>query len=131
MTVRVQDVPLQAQPRSAVSSPESERHRVQLEGQDRLEFPGLLVDVRWGRVFRNGKEVLLTRTEFNLLAVLASQPRRAMSRRGLVRQAWGREGAAGERAVDVTIHALRRKLRLEQEPSYIHSIRGVGYRFAA
>ena len=103
----------------------------QEQPRDRFEFPGLVIDLGRRQVFRDGEEVLLTLTEFNLLALLASRPGQVMSRGELLRRVWGYEVEIETRTVDAHVYRLRRKIEPEADkPTYIHSVPGIGYRFA-
>ena len=103
----------------------------QEQPRDRFDFPGLSIDLGRRQVFRDGDEVLLTLTEFNLLALLASRPGQVMSRGELLRRVWGYEVEIETRTVDAHVYRLRRKIEPEADkPSYIHSVPGIGYRFA-
>ena len=103
----------------------------QEQPKDRFEFPGLTIDLGRRQVFRDGDEVPLTLTEFNLLALLASRPGQVMSRGELLRRVWGYEVEIETRTVDAHVYRLRRKVEPEAEkPTYIHSVPGIGYRFA-
>ncbi len=107
--------------RSEISAQEAPRDR----------FAGLTIDLGRRQVFRDGEEVLLTLTEFNLLALLASRPGQVMSRGELLRRVWGYEVEIETRTVDAHVYRLRRKIEPEAEkPTYIHSVPGIGYRFA-
>ncbi|WP_191986116.1 response regulator transcription factor [Mycobacteroides salmoniphilum] len=83
------------------------------------------IDVSERRVYQRDDEVHLTRTEFDLLAYLADNPRVAISRERLLDQVWGwSEGLpSGQRTVDSHIKALRRKLGQE----LIRTVHGIGY----
>lgn len=83
------------------------------------------IDVSERRVYHRDDEVHLTRTEFDLLAYLADNPRVAISRERLLDQVWGwSEGLpSGQRTVDSHIKALRRKLGQE----LIRTVHGIGY----
>lgn len=83
------------------------------------------IDVSERRVYQRDDEVHLTRTEFDLLAYLADNPRVAVSRERLLDQVWGwSEGLpSGQRTVDSHIKALRRKLGQE----LIRTVHGIGY----
>jgi DNA-binding response OmpR family regulator len=97
-----------------------------------LRFDGLLIDLLAREVGLAGVDVSLTRTEFNLLAALASAPRRVFSRRQLVDAVWGEGWGGDEHIVDVHVAHLRRKLDDDANaPRYVDTIRGVGYRFLA
>ena len=103
----------------------------QEQPRDRFEFTGLIIDLGRRQVFRDGEEVLLTLTEFNLLALLASRPGQVMSRGELLRRVWGYEVEIETRTVDAHVYRLRRKIEPEPDkPTYIHSVPGIVYRFA-
>ncbi len=75
-----------------------------------------------------GENVDLTRTEFDVLAALASRPRSALTRRQIIDSAWGRDWFGDEHVVDVHVAHLRIKLGDDaNEPTYIRTVRGVGY----
>ena len=69
----------------------------------------------------------LTLTEFRLLALLASQPRRCFSRSHLIEQCLP-ESDALERVIDSHLSKLRRKLQLAGQEQLIETVRGIGYR---
>lgn len=72
----------------------------------------------------------LTPKEFNLLAVLVRNAGRVVPREDLVTQAWGDEYGDAIDSLKLYIHYLRKKLEVnEQQPEYIITSRGVGYRF--
>ena len=102
-------------------------------GAERLAAAGLIVDTEsrkaWGA--RDELELDLTRTEFDLLAALAASPRRAFTRRQLIDEVWGADWFGDEHIVDVHIGHLRRKLGdSAADPTYIRTVRGVGYGMA-
>ena len=98
----------------------------------RYEFPGLSLDLSRRQVWRDGEEVSLTVTEFNVLALLASRPGQVFSRSDLLRDVWGYEVDIETRTVDAHVYRLRKKIEVDSErPRYIHSVPGIGYRFAA
>jgi DNA-binding response OmpR family regulator len=74
----------------------------------------------------------LTRTEFDLLATLAARPRAAFTRRQLLDAVWGAGWYGDEHVVDVHVAHLRAKLGDDAaEPTYIRTVRGVGYGLGA
>jgi DNA-binding response OmpR family regulator len=76
------------------------------------------------------REIDLTPTEFEILAVLAAQPGRVFSRAQLLTAARGVAFDSYERAIDSHIRNLRRKLQANSaEPEYIQTVHGVGYKF--
>lgn len=76
------------------------------------------------RVYADDREVLLTATEFDLLACLMRRPGRVFSREQLLSDVWGYSSVAGARTVDVHVAQVRAKLA---EASPIRTVRGVGY----
>jgi DNA-binding response OmpR family regulator len=96
----------------------------------RVKFPGLVIDMGRHEVLRDGETVELTRTEFNILALLTSRPGRVVSRVEMIEQVWGREAELEPRSIDAHIYRLRRKIEPHHAyPTYLHAIPGVGYRF--
>ena len=76
------------------------------------------------------REIDLTPTEFEILAVLAAQPGRVFSRAQLLTAARGVAFESYERAIDSHIRNLRRKLQANSaEPEYIQTVHGIGYKF--
>ena len=74
----------------------------------------------------------VTRSEFKLLALLASEPERAFSRRELMQHLWESEYVGDQRACDIHISNLRRKLEPDPAaPKRIVTVRGIGYKLAA
>ena len=92
-------------------------------------FGDLSVDVEARQVQVAGEPVELTRTEFDILAVLSDRPRLAYSRRQLIDEVWDPAWVGDEHIVDVHVAHLRRKLGDDpSSPRYIDTVRGVGYR---
>ncbi len=99
-----------------------------------LEVVGLTIDGQSRRVHREGSEVTLTATEFDLLYCLASHPQTVFSREQLMAQVWGYEAALDAGTSTVTVHVRRLREKIEDDPSdplIIITIWGVGYRFEA
>jgi DNA-binding response OmpR family regulator len=93
-----------------------------------LSFADVVIDREARQVTVAGAPVLLTRTEFDLLATLAVRPRAALTRRQLLDAAWGEGWYGDEHVVDVHVAHLRDKLGdPAAEPRYIRTLRGVGY----
>jgi DNA-binding response OmpR family regulator len=74
----------------------------------------------------DGRSMELSRTEFDLLSLLASRPGRVFTREQILDGAWPDGGCVTDRTVDAHIKSLRKKL-LPSE--LIETVRGVGYRF--
>lgn len=80
-------------------------------------------------VRRDGLAVHLRPKEFGLLALMASHPGRAYTRRELLERVWGKGHETGVRTVDVHVRWLRQKLEADPErPVHLVTVRGVGYR---
>jgi DNA-binding response OmpR family regulator len=90
-------------------------------------FDGLELDYESGSVSRGGLPVLLTRSEFRLLGLLAEHPGEVVSRREILEHLWHSEFVGDERAGDIHVSNLRRKLGR----ATIETIRGEGYRLRA
>jgi DNA-binding response OmpR family regulator len=98
----------------------------------RRDFPGLVIDTSRHQVWRDGEEVILTVTEFNVLDLLTSKPGHVFSRSDLLREVWGYEVDIETRTVDAHVYRLRKKIEEDSDrPRYVHSVPGIGYRFAA
>ncbi|MFJ1460424.1 response regulator [Nocardia sp. N2S4-5] len=93
----------------------------------RIVVGDLRIDADQRRVWRAGVEAKLTPLEFDLLARLARRPRVVHPRERLLEEVWDWADAAGTRAVDSHIKALRRKLGAD----LIRTVHGVGYALEA
>ena len=78
-------------------------------------------------VVRGNRTISLTRTEFALLQLLMTNPRRVLSRSTILEEVWGYDFPTSGNALEVYIGYLRRKTEQEGEPRLIHTVRGVGY----
>jgi DNA-binding response OmpR family regulator len=77
-----------------------------------------------------GQPILLTAREFELLWVFARHPQQVLTREQLINQVWGYQFDGDESTVTVHIRRLREKIEPDpSEPVYIHTVRGVGYKF--
>ena len=91
----------------------------------------LSLDLAGREVLLRGAVVPTTAKEFDLLAYLAQSPGRAFSREQLLRAVWD-SSSAWQQASVVTEYVRRLRLKIEpdpQSPRWIHTVRGVGYRF--
>lgn len=77
----------------------------------------------------NQKAIELTSREFNLLEYLMRSPGRVFTRTQILEHIWGYDFNPNTNVVDVCIQRIRKKIDPSDEPSWIESIRGVGYRF--
>jgi two-component system, OmpR family, response regulator RegX3 len=89
----------------------------------------LTLDLARHKVALGGREVQLTPSEFRLLALLAEEPERVYSRREIMQHLWESTYVGDERACDIHISNLRRKVEAEpDEPQRILTVRGIGYK---
>ena len=93
------------------------------EGPVRVD--GLEVDLRARRATLDGRALALTQREFDLLALLASDPGAALSRAKIFEEVWETRWFGSPKTIDVHVAALRRKLG---DPGWIETVRGVGFR---
>lgn len=92
-------------------------------------FGDVRIDPAAREVWLGDTQLSLTRTEFDILDVLSSQPRNALTRRQIIDQVWNAEWVGDDHVVNVHIANLRRKLGDDpDEPRYLLTVRGVGYR---
>jgi len=92
-------------------------------------FGALTIDPEAREVWLEGRPVVLTRTEFDLLEALSSRPRTAFTRAQLIERVWGPGWYGDERLVDIHLGHVRRKLGDDPaNPRYVLTVRGVGYR---
>ncbi|MGN1027306.1 MAG: response regulator transcription factor [Faecousia sp.] len=94
------------------------------EESEKLSFQNILLDPVSREVFRGGEPVALTQIEFDLLELFLKNPNRVFTRENLLNQVWGYDFLGDEKAVNIHIMNLRRKLG----QNAIETIRGVGYR---
>ncbi|MCP4007729.1 MAG: response regulator transcription factor [bacterium] len=92
-----------------------------------LEHGFLLLDLERHRCTVEEKEIYLTAKEFGLLSALMSRPGRVLSREKLLDELWGSDITVTHRTVDT--HLMRLREKLGNAGGYIHTVRGVGYRF--
>jgi DNA-binding response OmpR family regulator len=97
----------------------------------RLSFEGLVIDLGTREVRVAGEKAEMTAKEFDLLAFLAGSPRRVFSRDQLLQQVWG-SSSNWQSDATVTEHVRRLRRKIEDDPDnprWITTVRGVGYRF--
>ena len=95
------------------------------------EIGDLRVDAGARRVWVGEDEVELSRKEFDLLAALMRRAGQVATREDLMAEVWDENWFGPTKTLDVHVGWLRRKLGDDPEaPRYIHTVRGVGYRFA-
>ena len=100
------------------------------KNQDRYSFSDVEVDLRACRVTRHGKYLELSTKEFDLLKYFISHTGENISRDRLLEEVWGYERFPTTRTVDAHIVHLRQKLEpTPEQPQFLLTVHGVGYRF--
>jgi two-component system, OmpR family, response regulator MprA len=92
-----------------------------------LRFADLELDPVAREVRRAGREIELSRTEFNLLELFLEHPRQVLTRSQIFERVWGYDFGSTSNALGVYIGYLRRKTEAGGEPRLLHTVRGVGY----
>jgi two-component system response regulator MtrA len=94
-----------------------------------LTIGDLAIDVQAHQVTRGGKQISLTRLEFDLLVALAKEPGRVFTRDALLSEVWGYRHSTDTRLVNVHVQRLRSKIEHDAEhPEIVVTVRGVGYK---
>ena len=100
--------------------------------QGPLEVGPVQVDPKRRAASVGGNELDLTRKEFELLQLLISEAGAVISRERLIDEVWDVNWFGSTKTLDVHVSSLRRKLGDDsQNPRFIHTVRGVGFRFAS
>ncbi|MCL6478764.1 MAG: response regulator transcription factor [Peptococcaceae bacterium] len=98
----------------------------------KLKYPGLEIDLEGHAVWAGGSPVALAPKEFEILAVLAKNPNRVFRNEQLLDLVWQSKDFADSRTLMVHISRLRKKIEKDPDnPAYILTVRGVGYKFNA
>jgi two-component system phosphate regulon response regulator OmpR len=96
-----------------------------------LTLGDIRYDIERGEMWRGADLVRLTATENHLMRIFSARPGEALTRSRLVEELGRDKGQAQERAVDVQITRLRRKLEADpKQPRYLQTVRGSGYLLA-
>jgi two-component system alkaline phosphatase synthesis response regulator PhoP len=104
------------------------RRQVNVPGQEKNEitkFGDLEIDFEQFKVSVNNVDKGLAKKEFELISLLASKPGKVFKRNEILAKIWGNDVIVGDRTIDVHIRKLREKIG----DSYIHTMKGVGYKF--
>jgi two-component system OmpR family response regulator len=108
-----------------------ERDQPGLGGRD-YEFAGYRLDVLRRQLRApKGEKIMLTEGEFVLLSCFLDNPGRILSRDALIEQSKGADAEVFDRAIDVQVSRLRRKLGGGEDGDIIRTMRGSGYMFTA
>lgn len=112
-------------PKVLVSKVNALFRRLNKEDTGILQVGDLKIDREKYIVTHQGKDIILARKEFELLALLAGKPGKVFLRNEILNQVWGTEVIVGDRTIDVHIRKIRQKLDLD----FITTVKGVGYKF--
>ena len=119
-------------PLEVVSRVRAHLRRRRMNAPDqRLAFPGLVIDLLRRQVWVGENRVDLTAAEFEVLSSLAAHPGWVYSRQQIMEQLWDGEFYGELRTADVHVRNIRRKIETDpRKPRYILTVRGMGYKFA-
>ncbi|MCG2158053.1 response regulator transcription factor [Staphylococcus epidermidis] len=95
--------------------------------KDVLDINGIIIDKDAFKVTVNGHQLELTKTEYDLLYVLAENRNHVMQREQILNHVWGYNSEVETNVVDVYIRYLRNKLKPFNKEKSIETVRGVGY----
>jgi DNA-binding response OmpR family regulator len=102
----------------------------QTEDQEAIRYDDLIIDPGQRLVTRQNEPIELTALQFDLLYTLARRPGLVFTRDALITACWDPEAEVLGRVVDMQVVNIRRRLEDDpSEPVYLHTVRGVGYRF--
>lgn len=129
MVARVRAVLRRVAPVSAVSSAKLQKAADDDKNEDKKSHQGIELDAERRRAHFCGRELQLSKIEFDLLMVLQRSPGRVFARDELLDKVWGQDVAIGDRTVDVHVKSLRKKITaVDGDARIIETVRGVGYR---
>jgi len=116
-------------PRILVARVKAVLRRIETKEEEEkiIKIEQLIIDLVRHQVTYRGKTLILTSTEFNLIALLAQNRGKVFTRDQILDKAWKEESFVVDRTVDVHVRRLRQKLG--QASQFIETVRGVGYRF--
>jgi len=107
------------------------RRTAPVEGTERIDVEGLVLDQSSHRVSSGERTVALGPTEYRMLAFFMTHPERVYTREQLLDRVWGGNVYVEERTIDVHIRRLRKALEEYGYDRLIQTVRGSGYRFSA
>ncbi|MEE1940376.1 winged helix-turn-helix domain-containing protein [Streptomyces sp. TRM 70361] len=119
--------PTPASPPLRASCPEDAPRAEQRSAQAALAAGPIQLDPRTRKVYVRGKEIRITRKEFDLLTVLMEDPGTVVQRQEIMSRVWDENWYGSTRTLDVHVGSLRSKLG---NTKWIETVRGVGYRLS-
>src|ERR1051326_3876066 len=103
--------------------------RSQEERHEILRYADVELDMGTRLSHRGTREIELSPTEYELLALFLRRPRQVLTREIILNRVWGLDFEGSSNVMEVYIGYLRAKLEAEGEPRLIHTVRGIGYVF--
>jgi two-component system, OmpR family, response regulator MprA len=103
----------------------------EIEGEDRLSYGDLTLDLQTFRAGRGDRLLELTRTEHRLLELFLRNPEQVLPRDVIYERVWGFDISLTSNSLDVYVGYLRRKTEEGGEPRVLHTVRGIGFMLAA
>jgi two-component system response regulator MprA len=97
------------------------------DGEESLTVADLVLDPKRRQAWRAGRELDLTKTEFDLLELLMFNAGIVVTRESIYERIWGYDFETSSKSLDVYIGYLRRKTEIDDAPRLIQTIRGIGY----
>jgi two-component system, OmpR family, response regulator MprA len=113
---------LVARAKALLRRSQEERHEV-------LRYADVELDTGTRLAHRGAREIELSPTEYELLALLMKRPRQVLTREIILDRVWGMDFEGSSNVMEVYVGYLRAKIEAEGEPRLIHTVRGVGYVF--
>jgi len=98
--------------------------------QDSIRYGVLVVDLTRCEVTINGRLIVLTFKEYELLKFLLRHKGKVFTREALLNEVWGYDYYGGDRTVDVHIRRLRSKIE-DADHTFIETVRNIGYKFSS
>jgi two-component system response regulator MprA len=114
-------------PQELVARVKALLRRSQEERQEVLRYADVELDTGTRVAHRGAREIELSPTEYELLALFLRRPRQVLTREVILDRVWGMDFEGSSNVLEVYIGYLRAKLEAEGEPRLIHTVRGVGY----
>jgi two-component system, OmpR family, response regulator MprA len=103
--------------------------RNQEQHHEVLRYADVELDTGTRLAHRGVREIELSPTEYELLALFLHRPRQVLTREIILDRVWGLDFEGSSNVMEVYVGYLRAKLEAEGEPRLIHTVRGVGYVF--
>ena len=107
------------------------RHAGHEKEDEKIKIDGFELDIKTHQIWIEGEELKkLTRQEFEILRLLAQNPKRVFSKEAIFTYAWQEEYMGETKTLDVHISNIRKKIKKITDKEFIRTVWGIGYRFA-